>query len=147
VSHVNVHPRILLAALALALIVPLTGCGGQEGPERIQVRGQVTYGGGPWPKPGVLYFVPIENAPGNTHPGLGYFDTSGSFRAQTFGPGDGLVPGTYRVRVECWEVEPSPDPKHGPPKSYVPANHTLPDLEIPAGTSGPLTPSYDVPKR
>lgn len=145
----NYNPLIYAgkSCAALVLLAGLVGCG-QEGPERVLVSGRVTYGGGDWPKAGVIYFTPLENAPGMTlHPGLGYFDTDGDFEAQTFGPGDGLVPGKYRVRVECWEVEPSPDPKHGPPKSYVPDKYTLPDLAIAPGTSGPLTPAYDVPKK
>ena len=129
-------------------ILLLAGCGGQDGPERVLVSGHITYGGGPWPKPGVIYFVPIGASPGGTiHPALGHFDVQGDYTAQTFAPGDGLVPGKYRVRVECWEVEPSPDPKNGPPKSYVPDKVTLADLDVPAGTKGGLTANFDVPKR
>jgi len=132
---------------ALALLLPLVGCA-KEGPERVAVAGQITYGGGDWPKPGVIYFTPLGGASGATiHPGLGHFDVHGDFTAQTFEPGDGLVPGKYRLHVECWEVEPSPDPSHGPPKSYVPQKFQLPELDIPVGTRGPLTPTYDVPKR
>jgi hypothetical protein len=143
VKH-SLHPCWGIAALLA--IVPLTGCA-KEGPERVEVEGRITFGGGSWPKPGVIYFTPLQSAPGMTlHPGLGYFDTHGAYQAQTFEPGDGLVPGKYRVRVECWEVEPSPDPRHGPAKSYVPASTKLPDLEIAPGSSA-LTQDFDVPKR
>jgi hypothetical protein len=134
------------AVWSLVLLAPLAGCG-QEGPERVIVSGHITYGGGAWPKPGVIYFTPLGGPAGTTiHPGLGHFDTYGEYTAQTFATGDGLVPGKYRLHVECWEVEPSPDPKHGPPKSYVPGKLTLAELDVPQG-AGSMTADFDVPKK
>lgn len=137
---------MLRRAALLLLFVTLTGCG-REGPERVPVHGRITYGGGAWPKAGVVYFQPLGSHGGQPlRPATGMFDAEGSFQATSFTPGDGLVPGKYRVRVECWEVEPNPDPKFGPPKSYVPGNVALADLEVPEGSST-LTPTWDVPKR
>jgi hypothetical protein len=143
IKDLKLRSAILLSAL---FFLTLAGCG-REGPERVPVNGRVTYGGGSWPKTGVVYFQPLGSTPGlPMRPALGRFDVDGYFEATSFTPGDGLVPGKYRVRVECWEVEPNPDPKFGPPKSYVPANVSLADLDVPAG-SEELNPSWDVPKR
>ena len=100
------HPR-----LAVFLLLLLVGCG-REGPERVSIQGRVTYAGGPWPKPGVIYFQPLEAAAGlPMRPATGHFGVDGSFQVTSFDPSDGLVPGKYRVRVECWEVEPPPEPR------------------------------------
>ena len=51
-------------------------------------------------------------------PALGEFDTDGRLTVTTFKKGDGLIPGTYKIGVECWKTPPqmgSPTP----PKSYV----------------------------
>jgi hypothetical protein len=62
--------------------------------------------------------------------------------------GDGLAPGTYIVRAECWKVEPSMD---GPPAiSYVPAAYqngrqTLPKLVV-EPTARRVDVKYDVPR-
>jgi hypothetical protein len=60
---------------------------------------------------------------------MGQFDTNGRLTVTTFRKGDGLIPGKYRIGVECWEVRPemgSPTPS----KSYVPARFQF------AATSG-----------
>jgi len=94
----------LLAAFALFCAV---GCG-SDLPRVIPCQGTVTFDGGPCPKPGTLYFTPIEPAPGySMRPATGHFDVDGHFTATTFEPGDGLIPGRYKVGVECWEVEPN----------------------------------------
>ena len=48
------------------------------------------------------------------------FDPSGNFVAQTFADGDGLLPGEYTIKVECWDKPPSMEPGTPPAKSYVP---------------------------
>ena len=108
--------RWALVGLMLAL---LTGCGPGH-PTTVAVRGKVTYGGGPWPQSGVLYFTIVAAAkgfPGRT--GTARFGTDGVFTAMSWQPGDGLMPGRYHVGVECWKVPPT---MGGPkPVSYVPA--------------------------
>ena len=107
--------RWLFINLLLGL---LTGCGPSH-PTTVAVRGKVTYGGGSWPKAGLLYFTIVTAAkdfPGRT--GTARFETDGAFEAMTWKPGDGLMPGRYRVGVECWKVPPT---MGGPkPVSYVP---------------------------
>ena len=37
----------------------------------------------------------------------GAFGTDGQFKAKTFEPGDGLMPGKYSISIECWDVPPN----------------------------------------
>ena len=115
-----------LAPFALATAA---GCS-SDLPERVPVRGTVTLGGGPLPAAGAVYFLPTEPAEGlPMRPAVGRFDTDGSFRVETFKPDDGLMPGRYQVRIDCWKVPPGGGPG-SPPVSYLPAKYTR------AATSG-----------
>lgn len=136
---------LLLGGLAAAL----TGCGRSD-VELVPVRGKVTYGGGEWPKEGVLYFTsaePVEGQP--QRPALAHFDTDGSFKVTSWDEGDGLVPGEYRVAVECWKVPPTMESPQ-PPVSFVPEKYQSPqtsDLTVtiePGQGSQDL--KFDVPK-
>ena len=136
---------LLLAACCLLV----AGCGGPT-LETVPVTGRITYGGGDWPKPGTIDFTPVKAAEGRKlHPGYGKFDTNGSFTVKTADK-KGLVPGTYAVRVECYEVEPSMD-KPGQEKSYVPDKYRNPKtsgLELviePGDRSKEFNP--DIPKK
>ena len=88
----------------LLLIVLCAGCG-ERGLQPIAVHGQITYGGGEWPKPGCLYFTSQPAAGVITRPGMAVFGPDGRFQVTTFRPDDGLLPGEYQVSVECWEVD------------------------------------------
>lgn len=113
---------LLLAASCLVL---LAGCG-PKGLETVPVRGAITFGGGEWPKPGVANFTPVEAAPGfPLRPAGGAFDVDGRLTVTSFSRGDGLVPGKYRVGIECWEVPPSMD-RSQIPKSFLPAKYQSP---------------------
>jgi hypothetical protein len=96
----------------------LAGCGPKH-PATVRVRGTVTYGGGPWPKPGTLIFTSVQAAEGfPSRPGTAQFDTQGRFVVKTWENVEGLMPGQYRVKVECWKVPPT---MGGPAAvSYVP---------------------------
>lgn len=111
-------PRMLIVIGLLCL----TGCGSGN-PETVPVSGKVTLEGGPWPKPGMLFFTPIEEVPGfPMRPATADFDVDGLFRsATTYEAGDGVLPGKYRVRVECWEQAPNMEGK--PVKSHVPSRY------------------------
>jgi len=137
---------ILLPTLCSLIIA---GCG-RAGPEIVPTRGKVTLDGGAWPKPGVIYFTPLKPAEGfPRRPGTGHFDTDGTFTVTTLDPGDGLIPGTYRIAVECWEVWPEEKP---PGKSYVAEPYTSParsglELTVEPGTRGPVEVKHDIPGR
>ncbi len=92
-------------------------------PKTIPVTGRVTLEGGDWPRQGMIYFAPVEPAAGySRRPGQADFDASGQFQAYTFEKGDGLIPGKYRMSIECWEVPPSMSPP-SPGKSAVPPQY------------------------
>ena len=118
-------PRLCLGILFLSLL--LAGCGGNRRPQTIPVEGVVTFGGGPWPKPGMLRFTMEMPSSGMPYrPATAAFDTDGTLlNVSTFKKGDGLVPGKHQIGVECWEFPPSQ--LGGPPaKSYVPHRYRSP---------------------
>jgi hypothetical protein len=137
----NRLPGGVLLVFPLGLL--LCGCG-RGGPETIEIQGRVEFDGGTCPAGGTVYFTPIAAASGEPlRPASGNFQTDGKFTVSSFGEGDGLVPGTYRVRVECWKQPPGDDGTPG--ISYVKAGYQAPDLTIEAGTRGPVDVEYDVP--
>ncbi len=108
-------------------MVLLLGCSrGRSGIEIVRVEGRITFDGGPMPAAGTLRFLPRSQAANGsgsrpTRPGSAQFETDGRFRVTSWEPGDGLVPGTYAVSVECWQTPPTMD---GPPAvSHVPSTH------------------------
>lgn len=124
-----VKPRLWLLFVCGVFAMLSAGCD-RSGPEVVPVDGTITFGGGSWPKPGVLIFAVDAPSPGiANHPAMGLFDTDGRLTVTTYRKGDGLIPGTYKMGVECWEVRPdmmSPTAA----KSYVPTRYGSP------GTSG-----------
>ena len=111
----------------------ILGCGPSR-PTTIPVRGTVTFNGGPPPAEGMITFPCIEPAPGfDRRPGRARFDTSGKYSATSFVDGDGLVPGTYRVRVECWKVAPSMEAQASPDSqgvSYIAEGFEPPTITV-----------------
>lgn len=140
----RVHPfaHQTLSALSCCIAsccLGLVGCGG-DGPQTVPVSGTVTFAGGAPPAAGTLNFAPLEVEEGlPRRPGRADFDTTGAFEVSSFGTNDGLVPGRYRVRIECWKVPPV-DGKPG--ETFVPADFQPADLEV-KSDSGRIT--YDVP--
>ena len=150
-SRLSRRHGVLAIAVGAAYFVACPGCGKAD-VKTVPVRGRITYGGGDWPAPGKIYFVPVDAATGNPRrPGSADFDTGGHFEAKTFAPGDGLLPGKYHVNLECWEVEGTmSNPAGG--KSWIPAPYQSAGknkFEVIVGPddSGPIEVSFDVPKR
>jgi hypothetical protein len=117
-----------LSGLSLALI-GLAGCGGEEGPPRSRVHGQVTYDGKPLEK-GTIEFAPIEGTAGESAQGEikdGQYDVP-----RATGP---LQKGRYQVIITA--LRPTgkaapPDPFEGtlptplnlqPMENYIPAQY------------------------
>jgi hypothetical protein len=103
-------------AVGLALLLVLCGC--DSGPKTIPVSGKVTFNGGKPPGPGSIYFNTDSQAGGSTRPGTAEFDADGNYTTKTFTPGDGLLPGKYVLRVDCWKMPPNMDGK--PVVSFIP---------------------------
>ncbi|MCC6508226.1 MAG: hypothetical protein IT423_03910 [Pirellulaceae bacterium] len=97
------------------------GCGNGM-PQTVRVTGTVTFDGQKPPGPGIVYFLPQEPA-GDLplRPATGDFDAEGRYAAMTFEPGDGMIPGKYKVYIECWEQAPNMEGK--PVKSFVPKKY------------------------
>jgi len=108
---------IVVCTLTLMLAMT-TGCG-SDMPKTVKVSGKVTFDGKAPPGPGVVYFLPKEAAKDfPLRPATGDFAANGEYKATTFEPNDGLMPGNYRAYIECWETAPNMDGK--PVKSFVP---------------------------
>ena len=143
----------LLAAVAVIGSVVLSGCEPTDARGLVRVTGRITLDGGNWPKPGALTFVPAEeqlvggagDAPPPTRVGFAEFDVEGRFVAQTRRPGDGLMPGRYRVGVSCWLQPPDmASPGSGPaaPEAVRDPQKSSLYADIPA--AGTATLSLDV---
>ena len=119
--------RFCLLPLLFSLLLLLGGCG-YDRPSTIAMHGTVTFGGQTPPTAGAIYFAPIEVAPGlPRRPARAMFDADGHFRATSFDDGDGIVPGTYRVRIECWKTPPT---MTSAGVSHVPQEFDISDLTV-----------------
>lgn len=141
--------RAILLMGVCCLVLPITAACRQSGPAVVPVKGTIKLGGGLWPKPGVLYFTAESPSPGlPVRPATGTFDTEGNVTVTTFAPGDGLIPGKYRIAIECWETPPRMG-QLAPPKSCVPDRYSSPAssglcLTVEAG-QGSVTLDLDIP--
>ena len=147
---------VLLVAAGLSAV----GCSSKDDdrPERVPVRGAVTYKGKPVEGASVV-FSPVT--PGN--PGAsGTTDANGEFVLQTFEDEDGAVPGQYQVGIAKTEIDFSqveevvedpnnpdasynpfgPPPKQTPllPKKYTVAENSGLTAEVKAGEENVLPP-------
>ena len=106
--------------LIVVSLLLVAGCS-RDLPDMVEVRGTVTFDGGPCPAEGRIFFGPIKAAPGfSLRPAAAVFGTDGVYQVESFRNAAGLVPGRYEISIQCWEVEPDEDGKPG--KSYVPGN-------------------------
>ena len=113
----------MMRALTLATLVALFGGCDNGMPRTIPVNGHVLFDGKPPPATGTIYFTLAKDAgAGTMRPGIGDFDAEGRFSVTSFEPGDGLLPGAYKLRIECWATPPNMEGK--PVKSHVPARYS-----------------------
>jgi hypothetical protein len=136
--------RRLAVWIAALMLGGLSGCGTQ-GPKVVPVEGTVTFAGGPCPASGTVFFAPVT-VPSDLprRPARGQFDSNGRLTVTSFRADDGLVPGTYRVSVDCWQ-EPPTDISSG--KSFVPADYHSADVTIPRDARGTVRLKIDVPAK
>jgi hypothetical protein len=104
----------------------------------------VTFDAGAPPTTGSLRFAPIAAAEGYPkRGGTAQFDEQGNYAVTTFEGADGLVPGTYRVTVDCWKVAPDmANPSGG--ESYVAKDFPRPEITISVDDTAREIP-FDVP--
>ena len=119
--------------IALASLLPI-GCGSADS-DLVPLKGRVTLDGGPWPVPGFITFA------GESRPLSVPFDQQGNFEASAYQGKKGVVPGTYKIGIECYEVQPTFDnPEAG--KSVVPEKYQNPGtsgLEVTLELGSPVT--------
>lgn len=114
----------VLGAYSLSLV----GCGSSDRPKTIPVSGNITFAGETPEHPGALFFAPLEGVEGYPRRGgRALFETDGVFSATSFETGDGLVPGTYKVRIESWKKPPS---MGAPGVSYIPKGFEPEDIVV-----------------
>ncbi len=92
-----------LVRLTLALsAVTAIGCGSEviDRPVRVPVAGVITLGKQPLANATVV-FIPTSH----TYPATAMTDENGRYELQTFEPGDGAVPGEFKVTVRKVEVK------------------------------------------
>jgi hypothetical protein len=127
----------------LLLTTMLAGCGNKRG--LVPVTGRVTFEKQAPPKPGHLDFGPLESKEERpTRPGYARFDADGNFTVMSYQPGDGLMPGRYRINVYCVERDPQPVPGGLEAVTYVAPEYKAQEVEIVAG-SNPVDLKIDVP--
>lgn len=98
--------------LAGVVFAPVfTGCG-PSGPETIPIRGEVTIEDGTVPSNCTVYFQPTEVPEGMPlRPATANVNGDGKFEVTSFRSGDGLVPGTYHVKIVYYTLRPGGNPE------------------------------------
>ena len=147
-SHIHFISTWTLVAMLAYWTVGLSGC---KRSGLVPVRGTITYGGGQWPKSGIRYFTVDKSASGGSQrPAMAHFDCDGNITITTFKKGDGLLPGTYQVGVECWKIPPKMGPNLANTPSYVIKKYQSPatsGLEVEVKPTDSIVEiSFDVPK-
>jgi hypothetical protein len=100
--------QVLLAAVAvLAVLAAIIYFPWPDRSGRVQVTGTVYLNGVPLEvvRGSKIGFGPADAA-GGGYSASGAIDEQGRYRLGTFKPGDGVLPGTYRVSVIAWKKVP-----------------------------------------
>lgn len=126
----NVRLIVILSAL-----VALSGCAEDRG--LVKIAGTVICDGGEPPIAGSITFMP-EPGQNETLQATARFGKDGKFVVSTWDEGDGMRPGKYKVRIECWETAPSFFGSQGVSlidRKYLDwgNNSSMPRLEVIAG--------------
>ena len=141
--RINVDRSSRAMRLAVFALICFAGCGKSNSLTK-QVRGQLSFEGAAPPAEGQVTFAPIESAPNfPTRPASGDFDKTGAFTLTTFAPGDGVIPGKYRVNINCWREPPTLKTKLS--ANYVPADFKF-EVTVDQNAEEPVELRIDVPK-
>ena len=133
-------------SLLAVLVLVLAGCG-DSGPKMISVHGKITFDGGECPAEGTIIFSPIETPAGVAkRPGSGKFSKDGAFTITSYKdrPNSGLLPGRYRVRIECISGQPPQRPGGFEEVSYIAAKYKPEELTVPEDEDD-IEINYDIP--
>jgi hypothetical protein len=129
--------RCLGMGLLLALAV--AGCGGDKG--LVQVKGQVVYADGKDPSvlaKGMVFFDPADPDAEIKVSARGRISDDGSFVMYTYKDGDGVHPGSYKVRVKPPQIM-VPRDQDPPPELLDPKYRSFETTDIQLEVTGPMT--------
>ncbi len=110
--------------VSLLTFAMLAGCGSSSGPKTYKVTGTVTMNGKPV-EGAVVTFLSTEKQ----KDAVGSTNAKGEFKLSTFGPGDGALPGSYKITITKLDSPAAPAASTPPPgtiasgeisESYVP---------------------------
>jgi len=128
----------------LCLLILLAGCS-DNGLEMVRVGGQVTFEGRELPKYCKVYFHPIEVPAGlPKRPAASRLGEDGRLSVTSWKKGDGLVPGTYEVKIQYYDPKPGADLTSD--DGWVGKSHQVENLVIKPGTKRPIEVRYTVPE-
>ena len=97
-------PRLLFMTVLLSLGGLFVGCEASGTAGLVPVSGKVTVSGKPLTQ-GAITFV----ADGSGTTAASEIDATGKYTLSTHKPGDGVAPGSYKVRIESWATPPRMD--------------------------------------
>lgn len=121
---------MIRATVLLSACIAITGCeGGSKFPKTYPVTGKVTLNGKAIE--GAIVTFQLESGKENA---IGTTDSKGEFTLSMFQPGDGAVPGTYRIAVS----KPAPgasSPAGTPPPGQIGSPDLPADYAPPPDTS------------
>ena len=143
------YRRLATVWMVALLSASLNGCSNKRAVKTVPVEGTVRLEGGAWPAPGNISFVPVEAAAGYPlRPGWAEFNQQGEFAAGCFEDGDGLVPGKYKVNIDCWDTVPQVG-KKTPAASCIPAKYQrdFKELLVAADADEPISVEWVIPSK
>jgi hypothetical protein len=130
--------RIARGGALVAALVVLTGCQPNYG--TVQVTGRVTFAGKPPPASCAVFFMPLDSSM-KARPGIALCDANGGFRAGSYNPRDGLLPGRYRASVRCLK---SLGDETTAASSHVPDGFVGPEFTVTEKPAAPVNVTIDV---
>ena len=101
--------RTKLPLVCVPVILAVAGCGG--GSDVVPVTGQVVFHSRDLPQVARLTFVPVEGTSGGgaIRPSGAKMEPDGTYRVKPYQGVEGLLPGTYEVRVSYYDLRPGGD--------------------------------------
>jgi hypothetical protein len=118
----------------------------------VPVQGKVIWQGKPLTD-GTVGFAPLSVAEGlPKRPAIGELGPEGVYRMSSFRPGDGLLPGEYRVTVQSYTSRPTLDEPEKRVVWRIPSRYGDPGrsgltFTVPADARGPLTFDIDIQEK
>ena len=129
---------VLLSSLIMAMLL---GCGDSGFPKTYKVSGTVKLGGKPVDG-ALVTFQPS----GEGKSAVGSTNDKGEFKLSTFGPGDGAMPGSYKVTITKTAAPLTTSKPTTPPPGTIASGDLSPDYAPPSGNEGSKVSGGGAPK-